>query len=72
MSESDQRWGVLLQHHGEIITRFLLGPEMLIQISRFQLENWKKNKVRFFCPNLAIISERNRSICKDYAGTGGR
>lgn len=56
---TEQERGVLLQHHGEIITRILrFFLEMLIEISRFRLENLKKKIFCFFCPDVAVIGAR--------------
>ena len=46
----------MLQHHGEVITRILhVFLEILIEISRFRLENLKKKIFCLFCPDLAVI-----------------
>lgn len=56
---TEQGRGVLLQHHGEIITRILrVFLEMLIGISRFRLENLKKKIFCFFCPDVAVIGAK--------------
>ena len=53
----------MLQHHGEVITRLLrVFLEMLIEISRFRLENLKKKIFCFFCPDLAAIGAKNLSL----------